>query len=285
MSAASPLLSRPTEISDGYVFDLDGTLYLGDDLLPGSARLLEALRELGRRIAFASNNPTRTPAQYVDKLRGLGIEASEHEVVNSLAVTVDWVRSQAPEARVFAIAEEPLLRALHDAGVHLSEDPAEIDLVIASFDRTLDYAKLQIAFDALWRREGTRLVATNPDRYCPTPEGGEPDAAGVIAALEATTGRRCELHFGKPGRPMMDTVLRRLGLPGERCLMVGDRLYTDLAGADRASMLGALVLTGETSADAVSALEPDAVPDFVLARVDQVLPAAEWERRGWREQA
>jgi len=110
------------------------------------------------------------------------------------------------------LAEEPLRQALAAAGVRLSENPAEVDLVITSFDRSLDYRKLQIAFDALWRRPQTRWVATNPDPYCPTANGGQPDAAAVTAALQACTGRRCELHFGKPGRPMMDTVTRRLGL-------------------------------------------------------------------------
>jgi HAD superfamily hydrolase (TIGR01450 family) len=213
--STSPLLSRPDRIFDGYAFDLDGTVYLGDELLPGSARLLAALRKLGRRVSFVSNNPTRTPLQYVDKLGKLGVQAGEDEVINTVVTTVDWVLAECPNASVFAIAEEPLLQALQSAGVHLSEDPTEIDVVIASFDRSLEYRKLQIAFDALWRRDQTRLVATNPDPYCPTREGGEPDAAAVIAALEACTGRTCEMHFGKPGGPMMDTVTRRLGLPPE----------------------------------------------------------------------
>jgi HAD superfamily hydrolase (TIGR01450 family) len=280
----SRLLSRPDRIFDGYAFDLDGTLYLGDELLPGSARLLAALRKLDRRIAFVSNNPTRTPLQYVDKLGKLGVQASEHEVVNTVVTTVDWVLAECPNARVFAIAEEPLLEALQAAGVHLSEDPAEIDVVIASFDRSLEYRKLQIAFDALWRRGRARLVATNPDPYCPTPEGGEPDAAAVIAALEACTGRTCELHFGKPGRPMMETVTRRLGLPPERCVMVGDRLYTDLAAADTAGMSGALVLSGETDAGAVERLAAHERPDYVLTRIDYLLPRSEWERRGWQDE-
>jgi HAD superfamily hydrolase (TIGR01450 family) len=268
---------------EGYVFDLDGTVYLGDELLPGSARLLAALRELHRSVAFVSNNPTRTPRQYVDKLRKLGVQASEHEVINTVVTTVDWVLAECPRAGVFAIAEEPLRQALRDAGVRLSEDPAEIDLVIASFDRSLEYRKLQIAFDALWRRRA-RLVATNPDPYCPTPQGGEPDAAAVIAALEACTGRSCELHFGKPGRPMMNTVIRRVGLSPERCVMVGDRLYTDLAAADTAGMSGALVLSGETDPSAVERLAADERPEYVLARIDYLLPRSEWEQRGWREE-
>ncbi len=285
MSAPASPLSRPDRIFEGYIFDLDGTVYLGDQLLPGSARLLAALRELERRIVFVSNNPTRTPDQYVNKLTALGIKVNEHEVVNTVTTTVAWVTAECPDARVFALAEEPLLRALHDAGVHLSEDPGEIDLVIASFDRSLDYPKLQIAFDALWRRGQTRFVATNPDPYCPTPEGGQPDAGSVIAALEACTGRRCELHFGKPGEVMMNAVMRRLALPAQECVAIGDRISTDLAAAHAAGTEGALVLTGETDAAALEALRGDERPDYVLERIDQLLPAREWERRAWREDA
>jgi HAD superfamily hydrolase (TIGR01450 family) len=280
---APSLLRRPEEIFDGYVFDLDGTLYLGDGVLAGAVRLLEAIRELDRSVVFASNNPTRTPAEYVEKLDGLGIRAAQREVVNSLEVTVHWVVAEHPQARVFAIAEQPLIGALRDAGVALSEDPAEIDLVIASYDRTLEYRKLQVAFDALWHRDDTRLVATNPDPYCPTPSGGEPDAAAVIAAVEACTGRCCELHFGKPGRPLMDAVTRRLGLAPESCLMVGDRLYTDVAAARTAGMRGALVLSGETGPEALAMAPADRSPDYVLERVDQLLPETEWDRRGWED--
>jgi HAD superfamily hydrolase (TIGR01450 family) len=284
VSASDSPLRRPDRIFEGYVFDLDGTLYVGDTLLPGSARLLAALRELERRVAFVSNNPTRTTAEYVAKLERLGVAASEPEVVNSVVITVDWVRAQCPDARVFAIAEAPLREALAGAGIELSEDPREIDVVIASYDRGLEYRKLQIGFDALWRREGTRFVATNPDPYCPTPEGGEPDAGAVIAALEAATGRRCELHFGKPGPLMMDTVLARLGLPPEDCVVVGDRLYTDVAAASTVGMSGALVLTGETELRDVQALAEEERPDYVLGRVDQLLPEGEWSRRGWAEE-
>jgi 4-nitrophenyl phosphatase len=281
MSTPASPVSRPQRIFEGYVFDLDGTVYLGDRLLPGSARLLEALRDLEPRITFASNNPTRTPAEYVDKLSALGIQVEVEEVINTVVTTVDWVTSECPEAHVFAIAEEPLRHALSEAGVRLSEDPAEIDLVIASYDRSLDYEKLQIAFDALWRNERTRLVATNPDPYCPTPKGGEPDAGAVIAALEACTGRRCELHFGKPGPVMTEAVLARLQARPEDCVVVGDRLSTDLAAARSAGAHGALVLTGDTDAADLDCLSGDERPDYVLERLDQLLPNDEWERRGW----
>jgi HAD superfamily hydrolase (TIGR01450 family) len=263
------------------VFDLDGTVYMGDELLPGSARVLGALRELGRDVAFVSNNPTRTPSQYVDKLTRLGIEAHESEVINTIVTTVQWLRRECADARVFAIAEPPLLDALREAGIALCEDPAQIDVVVASFDRTLDYRKLQIAFDALWRRTDTRFVATNPDRYCPTPDGGQPDAGSVIAALEAAASRSCELHFGKPGAVMMETVLDRLGAAPEECVMVGDRLSTDMEAARQIGMRSALVLTGETRAQDLGAVPDAERPDYVLARIDELLGEDEWERRGW----
>lgn len=118
------------------MFDLDGTVYLGDELLPASARLLTALRELDQRVAFVSNNPTRTPLQHVDQLSNLGVKASEHEVSSTVVTTVDWVLDECPGASVFAIAEEPLLDTLREAGVRLSGDPAKIDLGISGFDRS-----------------------------------------------------------------------------------------------------------------------------------------------------
>lgn len=272
VSAPASLLCRPDRTYAGYVFDLDGTLYLGDDLLPGSARLLRAVRKLDRRVAFVSNNPTRTPSQYVDKLARLGVQAEESEVINTIVTTVDWVLANCPQARVYALAEAPLREALDGAGVRLCDDPRRIELVIASFDRELEYRALQIAFDALWRRPQTRFVATNPDRYCPTSTGGQPDAAAVIAALEASTERSCEAHFGKPGAVMMDAVIARLGVRVEDCVMVGDRLYTDVEAARRAGMASALVLTGETQPSQLRSLAAAERPDYVLSSIDELLP-------------
>jgi ribonucleotide monophosphatase NagD (HAD superfamily) len=188
-----------------------------------------------------------------------------------------WLARYHPDATVFPIAEEPLVRALREAGVSLSDDPAEIDIVIASYDRTFDYRKLQIAFDALWFHKRARLVATNPDRYCPFPGGrGEPDAAAIVAAIEACTGVRCERHVGKPDPFMLETALEALGLPAERCIMTGDRLYTDIRMARDAGMPSALVLTGDTSADDLAAVPAALRPTYVLSRVDELLSAATW---------
>lgn len=271
---------RPVRLYRGYIFDLDGTIYLGDALLPGAARLIHALRRLDRRLLFLSNNPSRDAAEYARKLTRLGIETAGDEVLSTVATTVRWLQERCAGATVFPIAEAPLVRALQAAGFRISEDPAEIDVVIASYDRTFDYRKLQIAFDALWAdgpagRTGkrARLIATNPDRYCPVGDGrGEPDAAAIVAAIEACSGARCEVALGKPHPFMLACALEALGLPAADCIMTGDRLYTDVRMALDAGMPSALVLTGETTRAMLDVTPPELQPDFVLDRIDHLLP-------------
>jgi HAD superfamily hydrolase (TIGR01450 family) len=265
----------PERLYGGYVFDLDGTVYLGEELLPGAGRLLQRLRELGRRVVFVSNNPTRDPAMYADKLGRLGVQASVGEILNTVVTMTRWLARTHPEATVFPIAEAPLCRALEEAGIRMSDDPAEIDLVVASYDRGFDYGKLQVAFDAIWYHRRARLVATNLDRFCPFPGGrGEPDAGAVVAAIEACTGARCEVNAGKPGPLMLEAAMELLGLDAGDCVMVGDRLSTDIAMARAAGMPSALVLTGDTTPAALAAAPPGERPTWVLDRIDRLLPAA-----------
>jgi len=189
-------LARPDRLYKGYVFDLDGTVYLGDALLPGAKRTIETLRRNGCRIVFVSNKPVNTRQSYADKLTRLGLPTPVEDVVNSSQVLVRWLTEHAPGARVFPIAEQVLIRELEEAGLLITDVPAEIEYVIASFDRTFVYRKLQVAFDAI--RAGARLIASNADAYCPVPGGGEPDAAAIIAAIEACTGCKNEFVAGKP---------------------------------------------------------------------------------------
>ena len=273
-------LRVPERLYAGYVFDLDGTIYLGSELLPGAARVLRALRELRRKVVFVSNNPTRDPEEYAVKLSDLGVPAPASQVINTVVTTTDWLAVNAPEATVFPVSEEPLKRALRRRGIRLSEDPAEIDIVMASYDRHFDYRKLQIAFDAI--RAGARLMATNPDRFCPFPGGrGEPDAAAITAAIEACTGASCELHFGKPGPVMLRAVAAALELAPADCLLTGDRLTTDIQAAREASMASALVLTGETAPPALAEIAAEDRPDYVLDRIDRLVPIEQWDELGW----
>jgi len=267
----------PDRLAAGYIFDLDGTIYLGEDLLPGARRLIEALLVLDRKILFLSNNPTRSPADYAAKLTRLGIPATPARVLNTVATMTSWLVRHHPQATVFPIGEAPLTRALATAGIRMSEDPSAIDIVIASYDRGFDYRKLQIAFDAIRTHGPARLVTTNPDRFCPLPGGrGEPDAAAIVGAIEGCTGVRCEQNTGKPDPFMLDAALERLGLPASDCIMTGDRLTTDIRMAIDAGMSSALVLTGETTPEMLKTLPPADGPTWVLDRIDDILPWAVW---------
>lgn len=268
----------PDRLYDAYVFDLDGTIFLGEELLPGVQRLVDALRQLCRPRRFLSNNPTRDPEQYAEKLARIGLPTPPEDIVNTVVAMTSWLREHAPGAVVFPIAEAPLIRAFERAGIPMSEDPTRIDIVVASFDRAFDYRKLQIAFDAIWYHRRARLVATNPDRYCPMPEGqGQPDAAAIVAAIEACTGVTCEVNVGKPAPEMFDAALEGLDVPPERAIMVGDRLHTDIGLAHAAGAASALVLTGDTQPADLVDVPADQAPDFVLDRIDQLLPARVWK--------
>jgi HAD superfamily hydrolase (TIGR01450 family) len=281
--STSPL-SSPDRLYEGYVFDLDGTIYLGDELLPGAKRLIKELRELGKKVAFLSNNPTKDPRMYADKLTRLGVPTPEGEVVNTVVTMTRWLLQNHPDATVFPISEEPLRRSLREAGIRMSDRPDEIDIVIASYDRAFDYRKLQIAFDAIWFHKRARLVTTNPDPYCPLPGGrGEPDAAAVVGAIEACTRTRCEVNVGKPGRIMLETVMERIGLEPADCVMTGDRLYTEIRMALDAGMPSAVVLTGETTSEDVQTASEENLPDYVLDRIDLLIPQSMWEELGWTD--
>lgn len=288
-------LNRPTHLYDAYVFDMDGTIYLGDNFLPGAKRLIEELRRRGIVVRFLSNNPTKNPQQYAEKLARLGLPTPVGEIANTVVTTVRWLKRHYPQATVYPIAEAPLIDAIREAGLKISEDPAEIDIVIASYDRTFTYQKLQIAFDALKFHQRAFLIATNPDRFCPLPGGhGEPDCAAIVAAIEACTGCKCQTVIGKPNPSMLTEALGDAlgdtlgGEPGEalegsltNVIMVGDRLSTDIAMAVNTGIVSAMPLTGESQIPDVEALPESERPTYILERIDQLLPQAIWDELGW----
>ena len=260
----------PSHLYNAYIFDLDGTVYLGEALLPTAEETITRLRELGKRTLFLSNNPTHTREAYSQKLTRLGLPTPVSDILNSSFVMVNFLKTHCPTARLFVLGEEPLLNDLRLAGFELVEDAGSTDAVIASFDRTFVYHKLQVAFDAI--RAGARFYATNADRYCPVPGGGEPDAASIIAAIEACTNVSCEAIVGKPSRYTIDAVLNLVQMPASECVMTGDRLETDIQMGLNAGMSAALALTGATT-EAMLELS-DIQPTYVLRQLGDLLPPA-----------
>lgn len=276
MSAPTPdRLRRPAILYDGYIFDLDGTVYRGETLLPGALTALSTLRRLGKRVVFLSNNPTHTRQDYAAKLTRLGLPTAAEDIIHSSTVMVAFLQKRMPGARLFVVGEEPLCRELAAAGFQLTQQPGQIDAVIASFDRTFAYWKLQTAFDAI--RLGAAFFATNGDRYCPVPvtpatlTGGQPDAAAIIAAIEACTNVRVQAIVGKPSPHMAAAILDILNLPPHRCLITGDRLETDIAMGMAAGMDTALTLTGATALTALATA--DQQPTYVVRSLIELIPS------------
>lgn len=229
------------------LLDLDGVLYRWPDPIPGAADAVAALREAGKRLAFVTNNSSRTPAQVAERLGSVGVVAAPEEVVTSALVTAT-ILSERGVRSAFVVGEEGLVEALAAAGIEavreLDDGP---DVVVVGFDRGADYAKLKDASVLVER--GIPLVASNADPSFPAP-GGEswPGAGALLAAIETTTGARGEV-FGKPEAPLFERALASAG--GGRPIVVGDRLDTDIAGAVRLGWDSALVLTGATRRDEV----------------------------------
>jgi HAD superfamily hydrolase (TIGR01450 family) len=247
----------------GYAFDLDGTIYLGDSLIDGAADVVQSLREGGARVVFVTNKPLEISADYAAKLTTLGIPTAATDVISAIDALVLYLAEHHSGARLMAVAETVLIEQLRAAGFQVTTDPLETDVVVVSFDRTFDYAKLTRAYQAV--NAGAVLVATNPDPYCPTPDGGLPDCAAMLAAIEACTGARAEAIVGKPSIHMARAFLDLLGIPAEDAVMVGDRLLTDVSMGLHAGMASVLVLSGATTREelAASAISPTLVLDDI----------------------
>ena len=260
-------MRAPDRTFEGYVFDLDGTVYLGEDLLPGAKETLAALKERSS-VVYLTNKPLEMPADYAAKLTRLGVQTRPEEVISSTDALLLYLERHAPETRLFVVGEPPLIQLLGSAGYEVVQEAEGVEVVVVSFDRTFDYRKLQVSFDAV--RAGARIVATNPDAYCPLPGGGGlPDCAAMLAAIEASTGARAEAIVGKPSPHMAATLLDRLGVPARDTLLVGDRLATDIRMANEAGMASALVLTGATGLEEVVD-SPDR-PDYVIGDLGELL--------------
>ena len=246
----------------GWLFDLDGTVYRGQSLVPGADAAIAALRAAGRRVAFLSNKPIQTRDEYARKLTRLGIPTPVDDVINSSLVLARHLARLDPGAPVFVIGEPPLIAELSAHGFEVRGDP-RVRWVVIAFDRTFDYAKLNTALQAV--RQGARLIATNPDRTCPTEDGEIPDCAGMTAAVEAVTGHAVEVIVGKPSPIILEVALERLGVAAGECVIVGDRLETDMMMGKRHGLATVLVLSGVTREGDAGIAET--APDLVVASV------------------
>jgi HAD superfamily hydrolase (TIGR01450 family) len=253
----------------GYLFDLDGTIYLGEEVIPGAAEALARLRARGAKLMFVTNKPLYRPDTYAQRLTGLGIPAQPDEVLTSALALGDYMAQQAAGCRTLLIGEEVLREEVSRAGVIFTDDPTEAEVVAVGWDRAFSYDKLNAALQAL--RRGAKLYATNPDVTCPLgPDEFVPDCGALLAAITACSGHAADYIAGKPGPGLPATALARLGLAAQDCAMVGDRLETDITCGNRHGLQTIAVLTGVTTAQMAAEAQGEQRPAYVIASVAQL---------------
>lgn len=244
----------------GAIIDLDGTVYRGNELLPGADDGVASLRAGGANVLFVSNKPIERRDRYSEKLDRLGVPCDAVDVITSATVTADYLSRRHPDSVSYVVGEEPLRDELRAADLAVTDNPDDASVVVASMDREFDYPTLSDALEALDNE--TLFVATNPDRTCPVSDGEIPDAAGMIGAIEGVTGHELDQLMGKPSETILEAATARLDVEAADCLVVGDRLETDIEMGNRAGMTTVLVLTGVTDRKAVE--DSPVTPDYVI---------------------
>lgn len=249
-----------------FVFDLDGTLYLGDNVLPGAHEIVDYLSATGRKFIYLTNNSSRAAEDYLKRLRSLGFPCQRENILTSGMATAQYLNSKHPGEAVYLVGTAAFESELLSYGVKLVKENAQV--VCVGFDTELRYEKLERAVHFL--RRGAAFVAANPDWVCPMP-GDEvlPDCGSICALLTASTGKE-PTYVGKPQREMVDIISQNSGIPNGEIICVGDRLYTDIAVAVNAGAASVLVLSGETTREMLctSPIKPDFVFNSVLELLD-----------------
>ena len=246
-----------------FLLDMDGTIYLGLQPIPGAPEFIRYARDTGRRCMFLTNNPTRDAREYSAKLRGMGIEAGPEDVLTAGAATVRFLLDETPYRRVYAIGTPSFEAQLCSVGIAC--DAPEPEAVVLAFDTTLTYEKLERA--CLLVAKGLPYIATNPDKVCPTEYGYIPDCGATAALIEAATSR-VPRFIGKPSPALARAAMALMSAAPHTTAMVGDRLYTDMRMAYEANITSVLVLSGETHAHDLNLANRR--PDFVFASVREL---------------
>jgi 4-nitrophenyl phosphatase len=255
----------PLSSISSLILDMDGVLWRDQQPIGDLAAIFQAIERSGRKVVLATNNATLSVAQYLDKLRRFGVELQSWQIVNSPEATAQYLEKLFPEGgKVFIIGEAGLVETLEAHNFHHSE--TDVCAVVAGLDRGFSYDKLKIA--TYWIRAGASFIGTNPDRTLPTPQGLAPGAGAILAALQAATDVE-PIIIGKPSVEMYRLALERLNACPEHTLVVGDRLETDIAGAQKLGCRAALVLSGVTSESAARAWQP--APDWIAADLSEVI--------------
>lgn len=252
----------------GYIFDLDGTVYLDDKLIEGAKEAITELQNRGDQVVFLTNKSIATRMQYVEKLRKLGIPVELNQVINSNYITAKYLQERLNEQEaVLVIGEQPLIDELTEMGIRITEDEKEACYVVVGWDRNFTYEKINKAYQA-WLNKA-KIIATNPDRTCPVDGGEIPDCGAMIGALEGATGQPIDSITGKPSRLMAEFVVTDvLMMNPADCYMIGDRLETDIKMGNEFGLKSVLVLTGITTREMLGSTSY--TPSYIVDSIKHV---------------
>ena len=251
-----------------FLFDMDGTLYLGNRLFDFTTQLLETIRSTGRRYLFMTNNSSKSVEDYIKKLEKLGISATREDFITSSQATAYYLKQHFPKHRLYVCGTQSLKNELIMEGFTVTEKLADVDCIVMGFDTELTFQKLEDVSRLLLTRRNIPYIATNPDYVCPTEFGSVPDCGSVCDMIYNATGKR-PVVIGKPSPLMPQLAMERYGYSKEETAVVGDRIYTDIKSGLNAEITGILVMSGETTKEILDQSEDK--PHLVLQDASAII--------------
>lgn len=249
-----------------FALDMDGTIYLGEQWIDGAEQFLEAVEHAGKNYIFLTNNSSKNPEAYIEKLGRMGLSIGNDRIVTSGQATIDYLKRHYPGRRVYLLGNDLLKAEFMEEGIILDEKDAQV--VVVGFDTTLNYEKMCRVCDLV--REGLPYISTHPDFNCPTETGFIPDAGAIHAFIHASARRYPDHIIGKPNGDIMDYLAKRAGVSRDQTAMVGDRLYTDVAAGVNNGYTGILVLSGEAGMKDIE--KSEVIPHLIFSSVKEMIP-------------
>lgn len=250
-----------------FLFDMDGTLYLGDRLYDFTNELLSEIKKNGGRYMFMTNNSSKSVSAYIEKLDKLGIKAVKDDFITSSQATAYYLKKNHPNATLYVCGTQSLKDELIGEGFKITENVDETECIVMGFDTELTFKKLHDVSFMLCTRE-LPYIATNPDYVCPTEFGSVPDCGSVCDMIYNATGKR-PIVIGKPEALMPQLAMEHTGYSKEETAVIGDRIYTDVKSGLNAGTVAVLVMSGETTKEILNA-SPDK-PDIVLGDAGEII--------------
>ena len=253
-----------------FLFDQDGTLYLGSRRYDFTIPMLDRIKATGRRYMFMTNNSSKSVEDYIKKLAGMGITATREDFITSSQATAYYLKKHFPGKTLYVCGTKSLVKELESEGFATTTELDKVDVVVMGFDTELTFKKLEDVSKLLLTRKDIPYIATNPDLVCPTEYGSVPDCGSVCIMINNATGR-WPVVIGKPSPLMPELAMEHAGYSKDETAVVGDRIYTDIKSGLAAGITGMLVLSGETTLEILEASEEK--PHLVLQDCSEILAA------------